>query len=259
MIFATLVSTFLAGCVESIETLSVLLAVGLTKGWKSAWAGLGSGLLLLIILLSTIGSLIIAIVPVHLLNLVLGTLLLLFGMRWLVKATLRYGGRLPLRNESAAFNKALTSLGPKSTSNKGLDKVGIATAFGAVVLEGSEVAFTVVTFGLAPHMMSYAVTGAVVGIIAIVIVGALAKAPLARAPENGIKFVVGVMLCALGTTWVAEGLRLHTSLGAASYPLLLALFLLTSLILIAWLKSSASTKSTKTSPIYQPRNTNRGQ
>ncbi len=255
MIFATLASTFLAGCVESIETLSVLLAVGLAKGWKSAWVGLGSGLLLLTLILSTIGVLIVSVVPVHLLNLVMGTLMLLFGMRWLVKATLRYGGKIPFRNESAAFDKTLSSLGPKASSNKKLDKLGIATAFGAVVLEGSEVAFTVVTFGLAPHMRSYATLGAVAGIIAVAIVGILLKAPLAKAPENGIKFIVGVMLSALGTTWLAEGLHLHTSFGFASYPLLLAVFLLTSLILIARLK----TTSVKNLSRFQSPNPNRGQ
>ncbi|MHB8293947.1 MAG: hypothetical protein ACYDH5_04855 [Acidimicrobiales bacterium] len=239
MLLATILSTFLAGCVESAETVSVVLAVGLTRGWRSAWAGIAAGLALLGALLATLGVVIVQVVPLRLLNLVLGTMLLLFGLRWLAKATLRYAGKVPMRDERAAFSKAVSSLSAGKARRGGVDKAGAAASFGSVVLEGSEVAFTVIAFGARPHMMPFAVTGALAGALLIAGLALALRAPLVRVPENGLKFVVGVMLSALGTTWTAEGMHLNLGLGAATYPVLAAVYLAVALVLIRGLSSAA--------------------
>lgn len=242
MIISVLLATFLAGVVESIETMTVVLAAGLTRSWKSAWLGVGAGAIFLAIVIAIVGRLILTVIPISLLNVIIGLFLLLFGMRWLVKAILRYAGRKALRDEGAAFEKSIKAMKTEKKSD-GFDGIAFSSTWGATILEGAEVAFAVISFGsLGAHMMPYSILGAALGIVFVVIVGLAFRRPLTNAPENGIKFVVGVMLSALGTLWTGEGMGLHWVLGAGSYLGLLALFLVFALIMIQIMKRPTAAK-----------------
>lgn len=249
MIGSVLLATFLAGVVESIETLTVVLAAGVTRSWKSAWLGVGTGVLLLTLIIAIMGRLILSVVPVSLLNVIIGLFLLLFGMRWLVKAILRYSGRKPMRDEGAAYQKSLHTMKNQAKPQGAFDAVAFSATWGATTLEGAEVAFTVISFGsLDAHMMPYSVLGAGLGIAVVFVLGLILRQPLTRAPENGIKFVVGVMLSALGTLWTGEGMGIRWILGPGSYLALLTLFLVFSLIMIQAMKRPvASTEEVPTS------------
>lgn len=236
MVISTLLATFLAGAVESIETLTVVLAAGLTRNWKSAYLGALAGVLTLAVAILVVGKIVISVVPLHLLNVVIGLFLLLFGSRWLVKAIQRYGGMKPLRNETDAFEKTSSKLSREGPKNSRMDRVAFSVSYGATLLEGSEVAFAVISFGSIAHMMRYAVLGSAAGVVVVTLLGMAFRRPLASFPENGIKYVVGIMLTALGSLWTGEGVGVHWIMGIGSYPVLLGVYLLFSLMLIQVVK-----------------------
>ncbi|HBQ95273.1 MAG TPA: hypothetical protein DD856_09705 [Sulfobacillus sp.] len=244
MVISTLLATFLAGVVESIETLTVVLAAGLSRNWKSAYFGLLAGILTLALVILIVGKVVINVLPLHLLNVVIGLFLLLFGSRWLVKAVQRYGGAKTLRDESEAFERMSSKLSrdEQRITAWEIDRVAFSATYGATVLEGSEVAFAVISFGSIAHMMPYALIGSAAGIVAVAFLGMMFRRPLASAPENGIKYVVGVMLTALGTLWTGEGVGVHWVLGDASYPGLLAVYVLFSIALILIVKGLSGTR-----------------
>ncbi len=237
MVISTLLATFLAGVVESIETLTVVLAAGLTRNWKSAYLGLGAGIVTLTFAILLVGKIVIGILPVHLLNVVIGLFLLLFGSRWLVKAIQRYGGVKAFRDEGDAFERTWVKLSHEESKKSRVDRVALSVSYGATVLEGAEVAFTVISFGSIGDMMKYAVIGSGAGIILVAFLGIIFRRPLASLPENGIKYVVGVMLTALGTLWTAEGVGVRWIFGGGSYLALLVFYLLFSITMIVMLKS----------------------
>ncbi len=245
MVLSILLATFLAGAVESIETFTVVLATGLTRNWKSAYLGLLAGILTLAVAILLLGKMVMGILPLHLLNVVIGLFLFLFGSRWLVKSIQRYGGLKKFRDEREAFEKTFVKLSHSGPKNSRVDRVALSITYGATVLEGSEVAFTVVSFGSFADMMKYAVIGSATGIIAVALLGFIFRRPLQSLPENGIKYVVGVMLTALGTLWTAEGVGVQWILGKGSYFGLLVLYLLFSLILIVIMKSRSSPDSAR--------------
>src|SRR6266704_2376000 len=185
----------------------VVLAVGTVRGWRPALAGTLAGLAFLALLVLAFGPL-IARMPIQTMQLAVGVLLLLFGMRWLRKAILRAGGVIALRDEAEAFaeeSAALRSAHPL----REWDAIALVTAFKAVVLEGLEVVFIVLAVGAAGGLLVPASLGALAACALVVVVGCAVHRPLAKIPENTLKFAVGVLLSAFGAFWVGEGLGFH--------------------------------------------------
>ena len=202
----SILASFLASLVEFVEALTVILAVGVVRGWRGALTGAGAAMAVLAVLVAVLGPALTA-VPLNLLQLSIGVLLLLFGIRWLRKATLRAAGIIPLHDEDAAFAKETALLRGEGAVGPGLDKVGFATAFKITMLEGVEVVFIVIAIGAGGvGLLAPAAFGALAALALVVLLGVIVHRPLARVPENSFKFIVGVLLSAFGTFWVGEGL-----------------------------------------------------
>ena len=202
----TILASFLASLVEFVEALTVILAVGVVRGWRGALTGAAAAFAVLALLVAVLGPA-LATVPLSLLQLWIGVLLLLFGIRWLRKATLRAAGIIPLHDEEAAFAKETDLLRGAGASGPGLDKVGFMAAFKITMLEGTEVVFIVIAIGAGgPGLLLPAALGAFAALALVILLGAVVHRPLARVPENTFKFIVGVLLSAFGTFWVGEGM-----------------------------------------------------
>ena len=215
-------SAFLASAVEFVEALTIVLAAGVTRGWRSALTGLAAATVVLAVIVAALGPA-LALVPISALRLVVGALLLAFGLQWLRKAILRASGYKPLHDEAAIFARELEGARTAEGERRaGLDWYGFTLAFKGVLLEGLEVAFIVVTFGSAQGRIDLAALGAGGALVLVVIVGVLVRAPLARVPENTLKFAVGVMLTTFGIFWSAEGAGAHWPGDDASLPVVLA-------------------------------------
>ncbi len=197
----------MASLVEFVEALTVVLAVGVVRGWRSALVGAGAALLLLLTLVASFGQS-LARIPLSLLQLLIGTLLLLFGLRWLRKAILRSAGLLALHDEVASFAKHTASLEILGIPSSAWDRVGVATAFKIVMLEGIEVVFIVIALGAGAGRLLPASLGAAAALVTVIALGIAIHRPLGRIPENALKLGVGILLAAFGTFWVAEGMHL---------------------------------------------------
>lgn len=199
-------AAFLASAVEFVEALTVILAVGTVRGWPGALIGTGCALALLLAIVVAFGSA-LTFIPLAVIQLVVGTLLLLFGMRWLRKAILRSAGVIALHNEDAAFQKEAELLRRRGGASSGWDTVAIATSFKITMLEGLEVIFIVIAVGAGGvGLLIPASIGAVAALLLVIAVGLVIHKPLSRVPENTLKFAVGVLLSGFGTFWVGEGL-----------------------------------------------------
>jgi uncharacterized membrane protein len=199
-------AAFLASAVEMVEALTIVLAVGVTRGWRSTLLGVGAALLALAALVAALGPSISSI-PIHDLQLVVGGLLLVFGLQWLRKAILRASGYKALHDEEAIYAQEREEARRASDDTRaGVDWYSFTLSFKGVFLEGLEVAFIVITFGSAKsNGIALASAGAAAALVIVVAVGALVHAPLARVPENTLKFAVGLLLTTFGTFWAAEG------------------------------------------------------
>jgi uncharacterized membrane protein len=205
----TVAAAFLASLVECVEALTVVLAVGSVRGWRSALAGAAAALGVLAAIVAVLGPALTAI-PLHVIQLAVGVMILLFGLRWLRKAILRSAGRIPLHDEEAAFAKNTAAMrGGNAAGEKNgrhWDKIAFAAAFNITMLEGTEVVFIVIALGAGGNgLMLPAGLGATAALVVIVALGLALHRPLARVPENTLKFIVGVLLSAFGTFWVGEG------------------------------------------------------
>jgi uncharacterized membrane protein len=199
-------AAFLSSLVEAVEALTIVLAVGTVRGWRPAGLGALAGLLLLALIVLALGPLLDR-VPLHLLQLAIGVLLLLFGMRWLRKAILRAAGVIPLHDEERAYATETTQLREQERQHKArLDWVAALASFKAVVLEGLEVVFIVIAVGAGRGLIVPASVGAIAACLLVAGIGFAVHHPLARVPENTLKFAVGVMLSAFGIFWSGEGL-----------------------------------------------------
>jgi len=231
-------TAFLASALEAVEALTVVLAVGVTWGWRSALTGAAFGVSLVALVAVVFGPAIVAAVPLGAVRLVVGIFLLLFGMAWLRKAVQRYGGRRALRDESAAFARNVASLRAAQQAGQ---RGALLTAFKSVTLELLEIAIVVVTVGgSAAGGLLPAALGAFAAIALVVAAGSALRAPLARVPENALGFAVGVMLVSYGTFWSGEGLGIawwHDDLAIAY---LAALFALSGLACAYALRASPS-------------------
>ncbi|WP_373088340.1 COG4280 domain-containing protein [Sneathiella sp.] len=198
------IAAFLASLVEIVEALTIILAVGVVRGWRPALIGAGAGIALLVILVAIFGPL-LSRVPIQWLQLGVGILLLLFGMRWLRKAVLRSAGIISLHDEAAIFDRESRALQKDGRSRTTLDPIAVITSFKAVVLEGLEVIFIVIATGSAGGMLIPASIGAFAAMVLVFGIGFIVHKPLANVPENKLKFVVGILLSAFGVFWIGEG------------------------------------------------------
>ncbi|HEY4200368.1 MAG TPA: COG4280 domain-containing protein [Devosiaceae bacterium] len=203
-IVSTLVASFLASFVEVVEAFTIVLAVGLTRGWRPAFTGTALGLLLLAVLVLIFGPL-LALIPIRIVQFGVGALLILFGMRWLRKAILRSVGVIALHDEEKAFAKEISEL-ERQKADRRADYIAGLAAFKAVVLEGIEVIFIVIAVGTTQGLTLYASLGAFAAFVVVLAVGIAVHRPLSRVPENTLKFVVGLMLTSFGIFWTGEGL-----------------------------------------------------
>ncbi len=201
-------AAFLACAVEAVEATTVVLAVGVTRGWRSSLRGMTAGIIVLAAVVAALGPA-IASIPLGPLRLIVGALLLVFGLGWLRKAILRASGYKALHDEDMLYAKEVEAARKAGYAGRrplmGGDSYAFTLAFKAVLLEGLEVAFIVVTFGASARNVPLAALAAGAAIVVIVAVAMVVRGPLSRVPENSIKFAVGVLLAAFGTFWGAEG------------------------------------------------------
>jgi uncharacterized membrane protein len=199
-------AAFLASLVEAVEALTIVLAVATVRGWRPAGLGAIGGLAVLGLIVGALGPLLDR-VPLELLQLAIGVLLLLFGMRWLRKAILRSAGVIPLHDEAAAFTTETAELRAQARRHEArLDWLAGLTSFKAVLLEGLEVVFIVIAVSAGRGLLVSASAGALAACLLVAGLGFVVHRPLTRVPENTLKFAVGVMLSAFGIFWTGEGL-----------------------------------------------------
>ena len=196
---------FLASAVEMVEALTIVLGVGIVRGWRSTLIGVGAASLVLAVLVAALGPA-LGHIPIGTLRLVVGALLLAFGLQWLRKAILRSSGYKDLHDEEETFRQEREQAAAAGNEQRaGLDWYSFTVAFKGVLLEGLEVVFIVIAFGSAEGHLGLAAAGAVAALVVVVVAGVLAKGPLSRVPENTIKFTVGLLLTSFGCFWAAEG------------------------------------------------------
>jgi uncharacterized membrane protein len=223
------VSVFLACAVEAVEALTIVMAVGHSRSWRSAMGGVGAATAVLVVIVAVLGAALTSL-PIHALRIAVGALLLLFGLQWLRKAVLRAAGLKALHDERSIYEHELLAAQEAARAAGAWDAYSFAIAFKGVLIEGLEVALIVITFGANQHRTGLAAAAAGLAVAAVVAAGFAVRAPLARVPENTMKFAVGVMLCSYGIFWVAEGFGVGWPGGDAILfaivPLVLALSVL---------------------------------
>jgi uncharacterized membrane protein len=234
-----ILAAFLASLVECVEALTIVLAVGTTRGWKPALTGAGAGALVLTVLTLVAGPALQRI-PLESLQLVIGVLLLLFGVSWLRKAILRASGVIGLHDEAAIYAQEKAVL----ARDRGGDRVALLTAFKAVVLEGLEVIFIVIAMG-AHGLLAPAAIGAVLAASLVTLAGFALHRPLARVPENSLKFAVGVLLSAFGVFWFGEGLGYSWPGRDLALLGLIGAIAVLALVAVALVRRSAATRPSR--------------
>ncbi len=229
------IAVFVACAVEGVEAVTIVLAAGLTRGWRSALAGVGVALVLLGAIVAVLGPA-LTVLPIDTLRLVVGGLLLVFGLQWLRKAILRASGFKALHDEEAIFTAELAAARAAGAEPPGIDPYGFTLSFKGVLLEGLEVAFIAVTLGSTQHNVPLAALAAAAAVLIVAASGIAVRAPLSRVPENTLKYAVGVMLTAFGMFWGAEGAGASWPGGDAAILALIAFVLVTSLVLVSALR-----------------------
>jgi uncharacterized membrane protein len=220
---------FIASAVEFVEATTIVLAVGVTRGWRAPLYGAVAAALTLGVIIATLGVTIVTVVPEHALKAFVGALLLLFGLRWLRKAVLRFSGIVALHDEERIYLNEVAELRAQGLRRAGFDRIGAVVAYKAVLLEGTEVAFIVIAFGAGgAAALNAAIVGAIAAGILVIALGAALRTPLTMVPENWMKFGVGAILSAFGVFWFAEGLGAEWPGDALSIPVILGAFLAAS-------------------------------
>src|SRR2546421_2642639 len=229
-------AAFLGSAVESTEALTIVLAVGLTRGWRAPLLGTLGALVALAVLVIFFGQLIVTRIPDAALKLLVGTLLLLFGLRWLHKAVLRSAGVVEKHDEDMAYRRTLDQL---QGAAAGRDWVGFVLALKGVFLEGLEVVFIVIAVGGTGRGLPAAVAGGLLAMVVIALTGLVVRRPLARVPENTLKYAVGVILTSLGTFWAAEGMGASWPLDFVSILALAVIYFVASRIAVMMIRRPA--------------------
>jgi uncharacterized membrane protein len=229
-------ATFLASAVEAVEALTIVLAVGVVRGWRSTLFGVGAATLVLGAFVVGLGPA-LQHIPIDALRFVVGALLLAFGLQWLRKAILRASGYKPLHDEAEAFMRERAQAGAVAASGSAqIDWYSFTVAFKGVLLEGLEVAFIVVSFGATQGRLGLAAAAAAAAGVLVVVAGLLVRGPLERVPENTLKFVVGVLLTSFGVFWGAEGAGVEWPGGDVAILAVIGYVSLVSLILVRVLR-----------------------
>jgi uncharacterized membrane protein len=232
-----ILTVFVACVVEAVEALTIVLAAGLTREWRSTFQGMAAALVVLAIVTAAIGPA-LTFLPLTALRLVVGALLAIFGLQWLRKAVLRATGYKALHDEASAYLRevAAAEAAPVQTKRGINDWYAFTLSFKGVLLEGLEVVFIVITFGDNQRNLPAAVIGAAAAVIVVTLTGIAVKAPLAKVPENWMKFAVGVMLTSFGTFWGAEGAGVRWPGGDAALLVLVPLVAVVSAACVFWLR-----------------------
>jgi uncharacterized membrane protein len=227
---------FLASAVEMVEALTIVLGVGIVRGWRSTLIGVGAASVVLAVLVAALGPA-LGHIPISTLRLVVGALLLAFGLQWLRKAILRSSGYKDLHDEDEAFRQEREQAAAAGNEQRaGLDWYSFTVAFKGVLLEGLEVVFIVIAFGSAEGHLGLAAAGAVAALVVVLVAGVLAKGPLSRVPENTIKFAVGLLLTSFGCFWAAEGAGVNWPGDELSLLGVIAFFVVVSIVLVRVLR-----------------------
>lgn len=225
-------TAFVASAVEAVEAVTIVLAVGYTQGWAPALRGAAWACAALAVIVLVGGPALVYFIPLPILQLVIGLFLVLFGFTWLRKAIWRYARRKALHDENAIFAREVQAL--QMTRER---RVGFATAFNAVLIEGLEIAVIVITLGAAAGgRFGWASLGAAAAALAVIAAGIALRKPFSRVPENAMKFVVGIMLVSFGSYWSGEGLGIPWRLGDATLFAILAAYIVASVALIGFLR-----------------------
>jgi uncharacterized membrane protein len=234
---ALFIAVFLACIVEAVEATTIVLAAGTARDWRSALTGVAAGLGLLAVIVAALGPAVSAL-PLGGLRLAIGGILLIFGLQWIRKAVLRASGHKDLHDEAKIFQKELAAAqAAVRESRHGVsDWYAFTLSFKGVVLEGLEVVFIALTFGSNQHDIPLAAIAAVAAVVIVVAAGVAIRAPLARVPENSMKFVVGVMLTGFGTFWGAEGAHAHWPGSDAALLVLIPAIAVFSLLIVVYLR-----------------------
>jgi Ca2+/H+ antiporter, TMEM165/GDT1 family len=249
---AVALPSFLASSVEMVEALTIVLALGVTRGWRSPILGAIAASLLLLAITASFGVTLTQLVPIAVLRSVVGILLLLFGLKWLRKAILRFTGLKAVHDEAQIYREEMELARAQARVAAGkLDWFGFVASFKSVGLEGLEVAFIVIALGAAsaqPHAFVSAAAGAAAAGLLVIGAALVVAQPLARVPENHLKFVVGLMLTSFGTFWTAEGLGARWWHADASIVWLVAGYFVVSVLLIGGLRRIAAQRPSNLAP-----------
>ncbi|MGD0894502.1 MAG: hypothetical protein ABSA08_00535 [Acidimicrobiales bacterium] len=221
---ALAIAVFLASTVEMVEALTIVLATGATRGWRSAIEGSAAGVALLAVLVGVVGVPLVHYVPIGTLRVVIGGLLLVLGLSWLRKAILRASGHQALHDEDRIYADTVAKLGGPAAGATRRDALGFVVSFKAVLLEGMEVVLIVLSLGTSAHLLGVAAASAAAAVILVGAAGLIVARQLSSIPENVMKMAVGVMLTSFGVFWVAEGTGLHWPGSDLAVPVLVAGF-----------------------------------
>ena len=238
------VAVFLASSVEMVEALTIVLAVGVTKGWRSAIEGVVTALVTLAALVVLFGPALVRFVPLSTLRLVVGGLLLIFGLQWLRKAVLRASGLKARHDEDAIFAEQVAEL-TAAPSPTGRDATGFVVAFKGVFLEGLEVVVIVLTLGTTSHHLGLAAVAAAAAVVVVLVAGLIVARQLSTVPENAMKMAVGILLVSYGTFWTGEGLKVKWPGNDLMLVSFIGIYLVVVGLLIAMLRRSVPQRSSE--------------
>jgi uncharacterized membrane protein len=237
-------AVFGACCVEAVEALTIVLAAGTTRGWRSALEGSAVALVVLGVLVGAVGVPLVHYVPINALRVLVGALLLVLGLSWLRKAILRASGHKAKHDEDVIYKETTAYLSAHGGTGARRDGVGFAVAFKGVFLEGMEVVLIVISLGASQHKLGDAAAAAAAAVVVIVTVGLLVVRQLSEVPENTIKTLVGIMLTSFGLFWVGEGAGVHWPGSDLAIPVLIGVFALVTAGAVAILKTQSPAVAT---------------
>ncbi len=253
--FVLVVAVFAASLVEMVEALTLVVAAGVSRGWRSALGGAAVAAVVLGVLVVVVGVPLVRYMPIDALRVVVGALLLVLGLSWLRKAILRSSGHKAMHDEDAIFAETVSELGgagdagplaagrttdtpdPVAPRHRGYDGAGFAVAFKGVFLEGTEVVLIVISLGAAQHRLGIAALAAAAAVVVVGIAGLLLARQLSEVPENTIKTAVGIMLTSFGVFWVGEGAGVHWPGSDLAIPVLVVFFLTVYLAFTAFMRT----------------------
>ncbi len=236
-VIVLVVAVFLASSVEMVEALTLVVAAGVSRGWRSAFEGVAAAILALGVLVAALGPAIVRWVPLDGLRTVVGAVLLVYGLQWLRKAILRATGYKAKHDEDAIFAREVADLRSEQRRRSGRDPEGFTVAFKGVFLEGLEVVIIVLTLGTADHNLGFAALAALAAALIVSAAGIAVAGHLSRVPENAMKMAVGLMLVSFGTFWTGEGVKVHWPGNDLAIPVLVGVYSLATFMIVEVLKA----------------------